>query len=1054
MKNLQLCKCLLLLCLLGGARAQQTYGQSRHGTLKGIVTSQADSYLPDVTITIFNKSGLLIANTASDSLGMFEINMLEVDSSYSANFSRVGYKERRIENILIKAKGNSLLARMERRDTSSLGEVVVVAYGTQQKKANIVGSVTTVEPKDLVVTSGSFTSSFAGKVSGMIAVQKSGQPGADASNFWIRGIATFGSNTSPLIVLDGVEIVPEMLNSLAPESIKSFSLLKDATATALYGSRGANGVLIITTKTGGDMNGKMNVNLRLQGGMSQPTRLTPVADGLTYMKNYNEARTNEGKPDYYSQDKINGTANHLNEYAFPSNDWYHILFKDRTFNQTADVSVSGGSSKVNYFLNAAVYNENGILKRQPTGSFNTNVNNKKYMFQSNVSGSITSTTRIGVKMNTQIQYTHEPYVDPNTLFNYAQVANQTDFPAFYPTSLVPNAEPGIIYYGNAPNWDGGVTQVNPLANLNKGYRDDYLSYLTTVFNIDQDLPFITKGLKARVLASFYNKTFSDQFRYNTPTYKTMNGYTIDNNGNYNLNLIDIGSPGSSYFTYGVNRAGKREVNFQGSLEYENRVFDKHTINALVLYHQKQSDDNGISSAETDILPHREQGVAGRLSYNYDSRYLLEYNFGYTGSENFVQGKRFGFFPSYAAGWNISNESFWSPLKRTVNLLKIRASYGKAGNDALPIRFPYLTTISTGVTLPNFNLGPNYTAPPGINLTGIGNEYATWEVSTKTDIGLELGLFRNLNVIIDFFQDKRTGIFMQRTSIPNYAGYDGTLPYANIGAVNNKGIDASIEYSRNFGKDFFLSFRAAFTYAHNEVIDKDEPPLIYKYQSVIGHPINTVFGLEAQGLFASQDEISKSPTQTFTSGVKPGDIKYKDLNGDNNVDGNDVTAIGNPTIPEIVYGFGPSMRYKGFDLSFYFQGTAKVSLLMANHHPFTDGARTGYNIEKWISDDHWSTTNPNVNAAYPRLSTTINQNNVQSSSFFVYNAAFLRLKTVEVGYTYKKLRVFASGTNLLTFTKFKYWDPELGGVDAKGLYGNGQSYPLQKTINVGVQYNFN
>jgi TonB-linked SusC/RagA family outer membrane protein len=548
------------------------------------------------------------------------------------------------------------------------------------------------------------------------------------------------------------------------------------------------------------------------------------------------------------------------------------------------------------------------------------------------------------------------------------------------------------------------------------------------------------------LASFYNKSYSDQWRYNTPTYKTLSGYTVDPNGNYNLNLIDIGNPGSSYFTYGAGRDGDREYNFQGSLEYD-RFFGRHNVNGLLLYHLKQTNDNGISAAETEILPHREEGLAGRLSYNYDNRYLLEYNFGYTGSENFVQGKQYGFFPSYAIGWNISNEAFWGGLKKTVHLLKIRASYGKAGNDALPIRFPYLTTISTGATLSNFYLGPNYIAPPGINLTGIGNENATWEVSTKTDIGLELGLFNKLNLVIDFFQDKRTGIFMQRTSIPNYAGYDGTLPYANIGEVNNTGIDASLEYSQGFGKDLFISFRVAFTYAHNEVVNKDEPPLVYKYQSVIGHPINSTFGLVAEGLFANEDEIAKSPTQTFTAGVKPGDIKYKDLNGDNKIDGNDFTAIGNPTVPEIVYGFGPSIKYKQFDLSFYFQGIEKVSLYMNDHHPFTNGQYTGFNIVKWASDDHWSTTNQNVNAAYPRLSTTINQNNVQTSSFWVYDAGFLRLKTAELGYTYKKLRAFVTGTNLFTLSKFKYWDPELGN-------GNGLSYPLQRTFNFGLQYNFN
>lgn len=1017
---------------------QQTAVSTGVTLMQGIVTDTTGMPLPGVTIMAHGRSNI---GAVTDERGKFSLSVPN-DVTF-VNMSLIGFYDMQV--AVRSNAGNRPF--MLRNNRSSLDEVIVVGYGTTQKKASIVGAVQTIKPEDLVATSANLTTAFAGKVAGMISVQRNGTPGADGANFWIRGVSTFGTNTSPLIVLDGVEIVSNMLNSIAPESIEAFSILKDATATALYGSRGANGVLIITTKSGAGSE-RMNVNVRVQTGVSTPTRIQPIADGPTYMEDYNEARRNNGQPEYYSQEKIDGTRNKLNPYVFPYNDWYNTLFKDKTFNQNANVSVTGGGKKVNYFLNAAFYNENGMLKDQPTGPYNTNVGLKRYTFQSNVSAAITSTTRIGVKMNTQLNYRNLPSVDVNDLFAYTMKINQVDFPALYPNSMIPDGDPTITYYGNAPNWDGGVTQINPLAIVNRGYADTYQSYLTAVFNVDQDLKFITEGLKLKALASFYNMTFSSQTRTYTPSYKTLNGYTVDGSGNYLLNLNDIGPAGTTYLAYTANRDGEREYAVQGSIEYNKQFGTKkaHDVNALLLYHHKQNDNNGILITESGILPHREQGLAGRLTYGYKSRYLAEVNFGYNGSENFITGQRFGFFPSFAAGWNVTNEPFFSKMGNTITFLKIRASWGKAGNDALPIRFPYLSTVTTGATIGNIYLGPGRTQPKGISLSAIGNPDATWEESEKTNVGIEVGLFNKLMFIADFFRDKRTGIFMQRRSIPNSAGYEGTTPYANIGAVTNRGVDASLEYSTKVNNKLSISVRGAFTYAHNEVTARDEPALLYPYMSVIGRPINSIFGLVAEGLFADQADIDRSPRQTFTAAVKPGDIKYKDMNGDNVIDDNDATAVGLPTTPEIVYGFGPSIKYQRFDLSFYFQGTSRVSILMSSHHPFTDGVNSGFNISKWIADDHWSESNPDVNAAYPRLSHVINQNNVKSSSFWVYNGSFLRLKTMEAGYSYKGFRAYLSASNLFTFSNFKYWDPEQGS-------GNGLSYPLQKTYNLGIQYNF-
>ncbi|UYQ91211.1 SusC/RagA family TonB-linked outer membrane protein [Chitinophaga horti] len=1013
-------------------------GNSNGIQMQGTVTDSTGQALPGVTVMANGRSNI---GAVTDANGKF--SLLVPNDVKFVNMTMMGYYELQVA-VRSNAANQPFVLRA---NNSALDEVVVVGYGTTQRKASIVGAVQTIKPEDLRATSANLTTSFAGKIAGMISVQRNGAPGADGANFWIRGVSTFGTNTSPLIVLDGVEIVSNMLNAIAPESIESFSILKDATATALYGSRGANGVLIITTKNGGNRE-SMNVNVRVQGGLSAPTRIQPIADGVKYMETYNEARSNNGQPAYYSQEQIDGTRDKLNPYAFPYNDWYNILFKDHTFNQNANVSVTGGGKKVNYFLNAAFFNETGILKDQATGPYNSNVGLKRYMFQSNVSAAITPTTRIGVKMNTQLNYRQLPSVDVDDLFQYTMKINQVDFPALFPHALLQGADPGITYYGNAPGWDGGVTQINPLALVDRGYAQTYQSYLTTVFNVDQDLKFITQGLKARVLASFFNMAYSNQTRSKTPFYKTLNGYTVDANGAYQLDVGDIGPAGTTYLTYGAGRDGEREYALQGSIEYGRQFGPKgvHDVNALLLYHHRQNDENGITATETEILPRREQGLAGRLTYGYGGRYLAEVNFGYNGSENFISGKRFGFFPSFALGWNVTNEPFFDPIKDKITYLKFRASWGKAGNDALNIRFPYLSTATTNAAIGNLYLGPNRTLPRGISLNAIGNPDATWEESKKTNVGIEVGLFNKLMLIADIFSEKRTGIFMQRRSIPNSAGYEGTTPYANIGAVTNRGVDASLEYNTKISSKLSISLRGAFTYAHNEVTARDEPALTYPYMSVLGHPINTVFGLVAEGLFADQADIDKSPRHTFTAAVKPGDIKYRDMNGDNVIDANDATAIGNPTTPEIVYGFGPSIQYDKFDFSFFFQGTGRVSINMNAHHPFTDGTNSGFNIAKWIADDHWSESNPNPNAAYPRLSHVINQNNVKSSSFWVYNGSFLRLKTLEAGYTYKGFRAYVSGTNLLTFSKFKYWDPEQGS-------GNGLSYPLQRTYNLGLQYNF-
>ena len=1032
---LRTARLIMLAVLSGGIFAVPCgiYAQSAPRTVSGTVTDAATGE-PLIGATVQVK-GVTIGTT-TDLNGMFSINLPA--NRKTLLFSYVGYEAQEIavgrENYL-----NVAL----KQDANALDEVVVVGYG-QQKKGMLVSSVQSIAPAELRMPSSSLSTGFAGRLAGVIAVQRNGQPGADQADFWIRGISTFGSATKPLIILDGVAIDANELNGLDPEIIESFSVLKDATATALYGSRGANGVMIITTKNGRDSE-KMTINLRAEFGASAPTRVPKVADGITYMETFNEARTTRGEKPYYSNEKIMGTKLGLDPYVYPNVDWYDMLFKDCTFNQNFNFNMTGGAKKIDYFLNASVYNENGIMRKPEASKFDTNINAQKYLFQANVSADATKTTRVSLKMNTQLHYRHAPIQSVSDLFAYAM----TGMPCEFPATLPGEESDTFVRFGTNNAWNSGFF-TNPYAQLCRGYGDQFRGHFTSALTVNQNLDFITKGLSATGMATFYNRVYSAVYRSFTPFMYQLTDYNIDEAGNYSYTSNSTNT-GTTYLGTTRGKDGYRELAFQAKIDYA-RTFGKHDVGATIVYMQKERNMNISDEQEYAALPYRQQGLAGRVTYGFDKRYLFEANFGYNGSENFAAGKRFGFFPSVAVGWVISNEPFWKGIKEQVNLFKLRASYGLVGNDVISKdyadRFPYLTTVDMGQGYDVY-IGNNFERKYGPILSVYGNPNATWEESRKLDIGVEIGLFDSLNIIFDWFKEKRSGIFMQRTSLPSTFGMSGITPWANIGKVDNSGVDISVDYNKAFSKDLILSLRGTFTYAHNEIVEMDEPKYKWAYQYKAGHPINSIQCLIAEGLFRDEEEIASSPSQDIyatTYPIRPGDVKYRDLNDDKIIDDNDMCWTGNPTVPEIIYGFGFSLKYKGFDCSAFFQGQGKVSILMYNYHPFATAATPGSGLMQWIADEHWSEDDPNPKALYPRLSPLWNNNNTKASTLYVRNGKMLRLKTAEIGYTYKKMRVYVSGTNLLTFAPFKYWDPEKGS-------GNGLGYPLQRTYNLGFQFNF-
>ena len=1003
-------------------------------TVAGTVISSADNQ-PIVGANIYVEGTNV--GTTTDAGGNYKLTVPASAKTVTVSF--LGYDTKKIS-----VRDIHLFKLITLADASNkLEDVVVVGFGVQ-KKESLVGAVQSVKPSDLQTSSSNLSTSFSGKIAGVIAVQKSGEPGADGANFWIRGISTFGSGQSPLLILDGVEITNQMLNNIPPETIESFSVLKDATATALYGSRGANGVMIITTKNGRDSE-KMTINLRAEFGASAPTRVPKVADGITYMETFNEARTTRGEKPYYSNEKIMGTKLGLDPYVYPNVDWYDMLFKDCTFNQNFNFNMTGGAKKIDYFLNASVYNENGIMRKPEASKFDTNINAQKYLFQANVSADATKTTRVSLKMNTQLHYRHAPIQSVSDLFAYAM----TGMPCEFPATLPGEESDTFVRFGTNNAWNSGFF-TNPYAQLCRGYGDQFRGHFTSALTVNQNLDFITKGLSATGMATFYNRVYSAVYRSFTPFMYQLTDYNIDEAGNYSYTSNSTNT-GTTYLGTTRGKDGYRELAFQAKIDYA-RTFGKHDVGATIVYMQKERNMNISDEQEYAALPYRQQGLAGRVTYGFDKRYLFEANFGYNGSENFAAGKRFGFFPSVAVGWVISNEPFWKGIKEQVNLFKLRASYGLVGNDVISKdyadRFPYLTTVDMGQGYDVY-IGNNFERKYGPILSVYGNPNAAWEESRKLDIGVEIGLFDSLNIIFDWFKEKRSGIFMQRTSLPSTFGMSGITPWANIGKVDNSGVDISVDYNKAFSKDLILSLRGTFTYAHNEIVEMDEPKYKWAYQYKAGHPINSIQCLIAEGLFRDEEEIASSPSQDIyatTYPIRPGDVKYRDLNDDKIIDDNDMCWTGNPTVPEIIYGFGFSLKYKGFDCSAFFQGQGKVSIIMYNYHPFATAATPGSGLMQWIADEHWSEDDPNPKALYPRLSPLWNNNNTKASTLYVRNGKMLRLKTAEIGYTYKKMRVYVSGTNLLTFAPFKYWDPEKGS-------GNGLGYPLQRTYNLGFQFNF-
>lgn len=1017
-------------------------------TVKGVIyEEETGEPMPGATVSIEGST----RGVMTDLDGSFELT--GVKPTDKLKFECLGKETQVLQvgtmtNFVVKLKNAA----------NELDEVTVVAFG-KQRKESVIGSISTVDVKTLKVPSSNLTTALAGNVAGVIAYQRTGEPGQDNADFFVRGITTFGANTSPLILIDNIELTSTDLARLQPDDIESFSIMKDATATALYGARGANGVIFVTTKRGQE--GPAKIFARVETSISAPTDVVELADPVTYMKSYNEAISTRDPLGelMYTYDKIEQTGKpDANRLIYPANDWYDMLFKDFATSYRANVSARGGGKVATYYVSGAYTEDTGVLKVDKRNSFNNNIDDKNYTLRSNVDINVTPTTKLAVRLTGNFRDYQGPLNGGSDVYRQVMHSDPVLFPAYYP---VDDEHVGIqhIMFGNYE--DGSY--INPYANLVKGYKNYQRSQMIAAVQLEQDLKFITKGLSFMTL---FNLTRLSEFTVNrqfNPYWYRLDRYD-SYTGEYHVNRIN--ENGTDYLTY--SESGKTVKNTMYSetrLNY-NRSFGKHDVTGLLVLTASESLTANAGSLQLS-LPSRNAGLSGRFTYGFDKRYFVEYNFGYNGSERFHKSHRWGFFPSAGLAWMMSNEKWFKPLTKVVSNLKLRYSYGLVGNDNIGSssnRFYYLSEMSMN----NSGLGASFGETRNVSYNGIGvvryaNEAITWEKSYKSNYALELGLFKKLDIIAEYFTEHRTDIFMQRADIPNTMGLQAAV-YGNIGQARSKGIDIQADYKQAWASGLWASARANFTYSTGKYDVYEEPTYPESYRQHAGRSIRQTWGYIAERLFIDDEDAANSPSQAaFGSQYGGGDIKYTDVNGDGVITNADMVPIGYPTSPEIIYGFGVSLGHKGFDVSVFFQGLGRESFWI----DATSAYSTKYNkygtapfvnngqLLKAYSDSHWSEDNRDIYALYPRYSAYENHNNTQVSTWWMRDGSFVRLKQMEFGYTLPQkltnkihidnLRVYFQGNNLLCWSKFKLWDPELAG--------EGFNYPIQRTFNIGVNVTF-
>lgn len=1011
--------------------------QQNRRPISGVVVDGNNDPLPGVTVMVPSRQGGVI----TDVDGAYTI---EAATGEELRFQFLGMK-----TVTIEVGSGTIYNVQLLEDVEMLDEVTVTAFATQ-KKESVVSSIETISPSELKVPSSNLTTALAGRLAGVISYQRSGEPGADNAQFFVRGVTTFGYASSPLILLDGFEVDANALARVDPDNIASFSVLKDATSAALYGSKGANGVIMVTTKKG--QAGAPKISFRVEGRLSTPTKVQKTVDGITYMNLYNQAQFNDNPllEPYYNAQKIQNTMEGLNEYAYPNINWYDEMFNSNAFNQYYNFNVSGGGSVVRYYLAVSYNKEEGILKNNRLNNFKNNIDIDRFNILANITMDLTPTTVFDINMNSIFENYTGPLDNTDDVFKSVMNSNPVEFPKFY----LPDEDHAYVKHTLFGS-DATGSMMNPFAQMVRGYKDGSTGRITSQFSLDQNLDALTEGLMARGKVSIKSDSYHESKRSYTPYLYNIKNYDAFND-TYVLQEVRRGTDALGDPEQW--RDGVFRLYLEGGLTYARRFAGVHDVSGLLIYTQEEiKNTSGNPGSIQRTLPQRLQGMRARFNYGFDDRYLAEMSLTYTGSEKFANDHRWGIFPAMGVGYILSNESYWEPLQDVMPMFKLKYSLGMVGNDQIAgpeDRFFFLSDIDPGSW--GYRWGRNFNSSyGGFNINRYANPQITWEIAVKQNVGFEMDLFKNrsLKVILEYFTENREQIYQARANLPETMGLTSDV-YGNVGEVKSAGWDGSIDLNHSFNKDLWISGRFNFTYAHNEIIENEEPEYRWSYLSNIGWPINTWKGYIAERLFIDEADVANSPRQELGGIVRAGDIKYKDINGDGRVNSDDQVHIGYPIVPEITYGFGLSGGYKNFDLSFFMQGQDRVSFFINpnNIAPFVEQR----NAMQYIADDHWNPNNPVAKAFWPRLSASYNDNNnVSNSTWWIRNGRFLRMKNAELGYTLPKnffpstgiesLRLYLAGQNLFNLSDFKLWDPEMGG--------EGFNYPLQKVYSVGLTVSF-
>ena len=1034
---------------ISGKAPASTEQQQNKRKISGRVTDIKGEPLIGVNVTVDGDANGSITNMD----GLYEIFVTK--KSVVLKFTYLGFKT---SEIRTNASTNIYDVTLEEQ-VNELEETVIVGYGTQRKISNI-GAQSSMKMEDIKTPSASLTTTLAGRLAGVVAVQRTGEPGKDAADIWIRGIST-PNTSSPLVLVDGVE---RSFNDIDPEDIESLTTLKDASATAVYGVRGANGVILIKTKPG--KVGKPTVSADYYESFTRFTKMVDLADGITYMNAANEAMRNDGIATKYTEDQIRNTIAGKDPYLYPNVDWLKEIFNDWGHNRRVNVNVRGGSEKVAYYASVSYFNETGMtVTDKNIDTYDSKMKYSRYNFTTNLNIDVTPTTKVEIGAQGYLGEGNYPAISSADLYNAAMSIS----PVEYPKMFFVNGEAFVPGTSTNNNFNNPYSQAT-----RRGYDNLTKNQIYSNLRVTQDLDMLTKGLKLTAMYAFdvYNEIHVHQDRAES-TYNFLDtSVPYDMNGQPILQRI---YEGSNVLSYKQETSGNKKTYLEASLNYDRTFNDDHRVSALFLFNQQSKLLYPKGTLE-DAIPYRMMGIAGRATYSWKDRYFAEFNIGYNGAENFSPKHRFGTFPAFGVGWVVSNEKFWQPLSKAVSFLKIRYTDGKVGNSEVSDRrFMYLDQMKENGDY-GYKFGPNGTKWSGYETVNMAVDLI-WEESRKQDLGIDLKLFNDdLSIVFDLFKERRENILLKREhSIPSFLGYNTSAPYGNIGIIENKGFDGTIEYNKRINKDWVIALRGNVTFNKDKWIQGELPEQKYEWMNQYGHNINGVKGYVAEGLFTQAEiddmarweslsdankAITPKPFASQFGTVKAGDIKYKDLNNDGQIDAYDQTYISRGDVPTTVYGFGFTVGWKDLSVGMMFQGVAGAERVLngSSVNPFNGGGGSG-NLYSNIGD-RWTEENPDQNAFYPRLSygseTTSNINNFQKSTWWVRNMNFLRLKTLQISYNLpkpwvnkvhlKNAAVYVMGTNLFTLSRFKLWDPELNT-------DNGASYPNTTSYSVGINFTF-